>query len=298
MLRDAREATTGRWYGILSAIGVDEKTLSGRHGPCPICGGRDRFRFDDKDGRGTYYCSGCGPGDGFGLIMKLRDMDFRSAIDVIEPLIGVTEKITPNRDDPRKSIRRIISGCLPAAVDDAVGRYLRGRGISVTPSVGHHPGLAYFEGKEKIGTWPAMIGVVRDSRGQCRALHRTWISDGRKAPVASPKKLTSATGSLSGCAIRLFPAGEMIGIAEGIETACAATQLTGIPTWSVISAGLLEQFELPDGVGSMVVFGDNDENYTGQKAAYALAHRMAMRGVAVEVRIPPKSGTDWADALK
>jgi putative DNA primase/helicase len=27
---------------------MDERALSGKHGPCPLCGGRDRFRFDDR----------------------------------------------------------------------------------------------------------------------------------------------------------------------------------------------------------------------------------------------------------
>jgi autotransporter-associated beta strand protein len=34
------------------------KTLSGRHVPCPFCGGRDRFRFDDKNGAGTWIPAG------------------------------------------------------------------------------------------------------------------------------------------------------------------------------------------------------------------------------------------------
>ena len=66
---DVREAAHGRWPSILSALGLDERALSGRHGPCPMCGGKDRFRFDDKEGRGTYFCSGCGAGDGVQLAM-------------------------------------------------------------------------------------------------------------------------------------------------------------------------------------------------------------------------------------
>lgn len=47
---DVRTAAAGRWRAILLSLGVNERALSGKHGPCPLCGGRDRFRFDDKDG--------------------------------------------------------------------------------------------------------------------------------------------------------------------------------------------------------------------------------------------------------
>jgi putative DNA primase/helicase len=46
----------------------------------------------------------------------------------------------------------------------------------------------------------------------------------------------------------------------------------------------------------VVVFGDNDANFTGQDAAYTLAHRLARQGMQVDVQIPPVVGTDWADA--
>jgi hypothetical protein len=49
-----------RWLDILTALGVPAKFLRNWHGPCPMCGGKDRFRFDDKDGKGTFFCNGCG----------------------------------------------------------------------------------------------------------------------------------------------------------------------------------------------------------------------------------------------
>ena len=57
----------GHWTKILISNGIDEKFLKNKHGPCPVCGGKDRFRFDNKDGRGTFFCNHCGPGDGVGL---------------------------------------------------------------------------------------------------------------------------------------------------------------------------------------------------------------------------------------
>ncbi|ENI6011903.1 DNA primase, partial [Salmonella enterica] len=40
----------GHWPRILPALGV--KVIKNRHQSCPVCGGSDRFRFDDKEGCG------------------------------------------------------------------------------------------------------------------------------------------------------------------------------------------------------------------------------------------------------
>ena len=68
-----KDRALGRWRGILPALGVPAKALSNRHGPCPMCGGKDRFRFDDKGGRGTWICSKCGAGDGIELVKRIPE---------------------------------------------------------------------------------------------------------------------------------------------------------------------------------------------------------------------------------
>lgn len=40
----------GHWPRILPALGG--KVIKNRHQACPVCGGSDRFRFDDKEGAG------------------------------------------------------------------------------------------------------------------------------------------------------------------------------------------------------------------------------------------------------
>ncbi|GHM17395.1 hypothetical protein ECZU43_14530 [Escherichia coli] len=59
----------GHWPRILPALGI--QVLKNRHQPCPVCGGSDRFRFDDREGRGTWYCNQCGAGDGLKLAEKV-----------------------------------------------------------------------------------------------------------------------------------------------------------------------------------------------------------------------------------
>ena len=108
---DVRTAAAGRWRSILMTLGMDEKALSGKHGPCPLCGGRDRFRFDDRDGRGTYFCSGCGAGDGVRLAMGITGLSFKDAACEIERLAGVVQPVTgkPERTDEDKlaALRRV-----------------------------------------------------------------------------------------------------------------------------------------------------------------------------------------------
>jgi len=70
LVSDVAAAAIGRWPDLLTAVGIDTP-FSGKHGPCPACGGKDRFRFDNKGGRGTWICNQCGAGDGLDLVGKV-----------------------------------------------------------------------------------------------------------------------------------------------------------------------------------------------------------------------------------
>jgi phage/plasmid primase-like uncharacterized protein len=82
------EAAKGRWREILPALGVPAKFLTGRNGPCPACGGRDRFCFTDRSKNGDYICRQCGAGHGLGLVMKVNGWAFRQAAKAIDDVIG------------------------------------------------------------------------------------------------------------------------------------------------------------------------------------------------------------------
>ncbi len=94
------EQAKGRWPFIFESLGLLLRT-DGHHGPCPICGGKDRFRFDDRGGRGTWFCNQCSPqsGDGFALVMKRQDWSFlRTAKEVAAVLdVGVNSAAPESR---------------------------------------------------------------------------------------------------------------------------------------------------------------------------------------------------------
>ncbi len=298
---DVRTVALGRWPGILKMLGINDLALSGKHGPCPMCGGNDRFRFDDKQGRGTYYCSGCGAGDGINLAMKLTGLPFRDAARRIEAIAGVIPhsiiKAESSDEDKRNQLRQAWKGAAPIQQGDAVVSYLRGRGLrldTLPSSLRFHPGMAYRDGDE-VRKLPAMLAMVTGADGKARSLHRTYLQGAQKAAVSHPKKLMQGM-PLTGAAIRLAGVSNRIGIAEGIETALAAAELFDLPVWSCISTSGVETFEPPVGVREVVIFADNDPNFAGQKAAYTAAHRLTLKGYHAQVRIPQSSG-DWLDTL-
>lgn len=299
---DVREVAQGRWRSILSVLGMDKRALSGKHGPCPMCGGKDRFRFDDREGRGTYFCSGCGAGDGVQLAMGITGQRFRDVAREVERIAGTVRpsNTKPERsdDDKLRALRRAFLESKPIERGDEACRYLAGRGLrlyDLPESVRLHPSLSYWDGDAVMGTFPTMLATVTDAAGRAVSMHRTFIQDGRKAPVPAPKKLMEGL-PLAGAAIRLTPVSRSLGIAEGIETALAASELFEMPTWSCISTSGIETYEPPEGVEHVVIFADHDANFAGQAAAYRAAHRLALKGTEVEVCIPPRPG-DWLDEL-
>lgn len=299
---DVREVAQGRWPSILTVLGIDERALSGKHGPCPMCGGKDRFRFDDREGRGTYFCSGCGAGDGVQLAMGITGQSFRDVAREVERIAGTVRpsNTKPERsdDDKLRALRRAFLESKPIERGDEACRYLAGRGLrlyDLPESIRLHPGVPYRDGGAVMGTFPTMLATVTDAAGRALSMHRTFIQDGTKAPVPAPKKLMQGL-PLSGAAIRLTPVSATLGIAEGIETALAAAELFEVPVWSCISTAGIESFEPPEGVRHVIVFADNDANFAGQAAAYRAAHRLALKGIEVEVCIPPRPG-DWLDEL-
>ena len=296
---DTANAARGRWPGILEALGVQPKFLRDVHGPCPVCGGKDRFRFDDKL-NGNFFCSKCGAGDGFNLLQILHGWDFKKAASEVDRIVGnipVTTEKRPERTDKDKAeaCRKLLEGAGRVVEGTPAHLYLLNRcgdpGATLR-DLRAHPGIRH---STSGGVHPAMLAILRYPDGSGSSVHRTYLTqDGRKADVDPVRKMMPGL-SLAGSCVRLGPLMPRIGIAEGIETAICAAKLFGLPVWSATSAPQLKAWEPPQGIQEVVIFGDNDLSMTGQEAAYALGKRLRAAGLGVEVKIPPRAGTDWQD---
>ena len=290
-------AAVGRWPGILQSLGVEACYLCDKHGPCPFCVGKDRYRFDDKEGRGTWFCSHCGSGDGFGLLQRMFGWNFSQAAKEVDRIVGTVAAgaIVEARSEASKveALKAVWRSSIPITVGDPVWLYLNRRiGIDKMPAdLQFHPGLKHSEG----GVYPAMLALMRYPNGKVASIHRTYLtSDGHKAPVQDVKKFMQGK-PLQTASVHLGAVAPRMGVGEGIETALAASRRFGVPVWAATNAVLLEAWIPPAGVSAVLIAGDNDTSYTGQAAAFALAKRLRREGYAVEVHVPGVSGTDWAD---
>lgn len=90
--KDLEPKTIGQWRDILMSLGgLTDRELSGKHGPCPGCGGKDRFRFDDnleQRGDGGYICGQCGSGAGINLLMMATGQPFNVAVNAVGDFLG------------------------------------------------------------------------------------------------------------------------------------------------------------------------------------------------------------------
>ncbi|MGQ7932221.1 primase-helicase zinc-binding domain-containing protein [Paraburkholderia sp. D1E] len=327
--------TPAQWLSLLQRYGVPESSLSGQAAPCPMCGGTDRFTYDNKRGRGDWVCRQCDngnpmAGDGFKLICRVTGMSFPELMTELEGgtlsearvaarKLSVVAPVAKRKADPAFVEQRLTSMWGRAHVQsegDLSRRYLQARvpGLSAPPSKALRLGmLDYRHEKKVIGTWPGILARFELPDGRLGTLHRTFLerSTPAKATIVTgdgeilDNKLNDMTlNALKGGAVRLMePANGEIGVAEGLETAYAAFMEFGVPVWSCLNRVLLGQFVVPEGLGIRVVhiFVDFDHidpktrKSPGVASGVELATRLKKEGCAVFIHRPKLRGTDFCD---
>lgn len=237
-------------------------------GPCPCCGGTDRFGVNLR--KGLFQCRICGiKGDGVALVEAVRGCDFRAALDwLCGPSTGLTDaeraerarKAAENQARQARAAEKYRREAIAAARSiwneglapegTPVRDYLTLRGIGpdllprLPECLRYHPACRYTV--QVAGDWqvihtgPAMLAVVQGPDGKGSAVHRTWIDLGHpkgkvvlthpETGVALPAK--KLQGAKKGGSIRLTHAKAVPAVlvmAEGIETTLSALVADAVP---------------------------------------------------------------------
>lgn len=296
------------WPETLQHLGIAPEFLRDKHGPCPACGGTDRYRFDNRNRRGDFFCNGCGAGSGFDLLMRVHGWNFSQTLKRVAEVAGLASDcntLPPLRTTAMPDVApRIPLDADGLALWDSCARitgvarsYLETRGCRLPPHDGdlrYHGALPHPSGY--IG--PALVALVTDAvTDEPLTLHRTWIqADGNKADVDVPRLLLPGHKKKGGV-IKLWPSESVhfgLGIGEGIETCLAASHAFS-PVWATVDAGNLGQLPVLAGIESLLIFSDNDP--AGIKAANDAARRWKAAGCSVRVVMPPTKGADIADLV-
>lgn len=311
-----------RWTEVFVALGLPERAVNGRNGPCPMCEGATHWRFVNYGGNGCVICSRCYPQpvDAMTFLQDYLGANFAGVADAVRSALpsDTLPAAAPRTDDAqrrakaRERLNRIWCASAPVAAGDVVARYLESRDIDSSLVIGSdairlHPELPYYGEDEhgvlrEQGRYPAMIAQASTPEGRAGTLHMTYLdpSGTSKAFVPTARKEREAVRDWSGGAVRIAPSPNgWYTVGEGIESTLSAAMRFGGTPWAALNANRLEQWEPPPDARIVIVAGDCDESYTGQAAAYALARRLtAMRsGLMVRVRIPELANADWNDVL-
>ncbi|EPW9207585.1 primase-helicase zinc-binding domain-containing protein, partial [Salmonella enterica subsp. enterica serovar Adelaide] len=282
----------GHWPRILPALGV--KVIKNRHQACPVCGGTDRFRFDDKEGRGTWYCNQCGAGDGLKLVEKVFGVTASEAARKVNAVTGNLPPVAPE----------VIAAA--EAETEADRKAAAALAVRLMEKTRPASGNAYLTRKG----FPALECLM------LTAIHKTGGVTFRAGDVVVPLyddtgalvnlQLINADGlkrTLKGGAVKgachiiggQKQAGKRLWIAEGYATALTVHHLTGetvmvaLSSVNLLSLASLARQKHP--ACQIVLAADRDLNENGQSKAAAAAD--ACEGV---VALPPVFG-DWNDAF-
>jgi putative DNA primase/helicase len=156
--------------------------------------------------------------------------------------------------------------------DTPAEQYLQRRGILLTPPV-----LGYVRG--------FMVAAVHQPYSGITAIQKTVIT----ADFTRGDRRTM--GPLGSGAVRLGAAQEIMGLADGTETALSAMMLTGMSVWACLGSKRMHTVELPPFVRHIHIFADNDR--PGSDAAERTSRVHRDLGRTVTVRTPPAEFEDY-----
>ena len=299
---DVAAAAVGQWPGLLAELGI-EIPSRGKHGPCPACGGQDRFRLDDTGGRGTFICNQCGAGDGLDLYKRATGQSMSQALHSLASYLGLSGPMSAadharnekqrqetakaaeqqrQKDASRRAAAAALAQqmeleavpCMAEQVPYLARKGLSGFGVEV---------LAHDYGHHKAGSLLVVLFNIEGVTTSAEIID----SEGRKMALAGGQK--------KGSAAYIEPLDDSLpenaahcGVVEGYATGLSVRALTGWPVFcgmskaGLIYAARIARYNCPR--AQIVICGDVGAEAEAEAAA---------RAVGGVVAFPPCG--DWDD---
>ncbi len=298
-------AAANQWESLLPALGITVPKR-GRHGPCPVCGGKDRFHFDDKDGRGTWHCRQCDgkqAGDGLDLVAKVTGKSTKDAAQEVAQVLGLVSGYLDSDTLRQRQTQATRQAEQQKAQEQARRQQAAAQAGELVSQCQHLSGAPYLVGKG-LADWPTLrlsepvelagIGFVagdllvplHDLAGQLVNV-QLINAQGQKRYL---------TGGQKGGAFHCIEGGELVAVCEGYATgisvhlATKATVYCAMDAGNLLAVANLARARHPAAV--LLLAADNDANTQGNPGkAKAEAAAAAAWGL---LALPGEPG-DWDD---
>ncbi|MDF7175487.1 DUF927 domain-containing protein [Proteus mirabilis] len=302
VIREVKLKANGQWQAILSHLGAEVPLNT--HTACPHCGGKDRFRFDNKDGNGTFICNQCGSGDGLDLVQRVLGVSVTEAAKEVANIIGIDTRsacppayrrseIKAQQDELKVQQAEKQANEKREKHKRFIERYNR------TIANVHRGGSDYLKAK---GLHGFEMDLLQDGSLIIPLLDAGGVITGAQTIKPNGDKRLLSDSSKSGS---YYPINEHVNvstviIAEGLATALTchliqpeAHTVAAIDAGNLIHVAKVMRVKYPE--SKIIIAGDNDikpgQDNTGKLAAEKAAK--AVNGVAV---LPPTDDkADWDD---
>lgn len=234
-------------------------------GPCPVCGGTDRFSINERER--VFNCRGAEGGSAIDMVMHLDGVSLMEACELIngEPAPGRDANVVPldpaiakerreerkdrdlgrqadeakRKNEAHERAAGIFNNCQRLSGTDG-DAYFRRRLITLTDDLsfdirfarsleywGHPEGEA---DQKCLGEFPCVVAAIRNVVGEIIGIHRTYLDPREPKKLEPPgdrrqNKAKKVYGEWKGGAIRMSPARAAMASGEGIETCASWWQL-------------------------------------------------------------------------
>lgn len=292
----ALEQFQGRWRDVLGNYGC-QLPSGHKHGSCPVCGGKDRFRFDDKQGRGTWFCSQCDVQSGGGLLLLSRFIG-QSVMETAKELVGDDDYKTVA---PKRQFKVVDEDAIRKA---NIANAKKGAAVLIQSSVlADHQ---YMTSKGLSGQWLTNGEPVFSNNGIIKANELLLVPVYKNNELVNVQKITANGvkrplfgGDMQGVQHVIEGKTARLAVVEGFATGVTVNIMTGYKVYVAFNTGNLAEAvkkataDHPD--SRVVIFADHDklDETHNRRPGEHFANEAAAPFNAI-VALPPELG-DWDD---